>query len=61
MPTLLDFLLKLLFAEHVSSVSLCHFSSLPQFVRTRMFVGLELRSRGYYQPICRILSRIFTL
>jgi hypothetical protein len=29
MPTLLDFLLKLLFSEHVSSVSLCHLSSLP--------------------------------
>jgi hypothetical protein len=29
MPTLLDFLLKLLFAEHISSVSLCHWSSLP--------------------------------
>jgi len=30
-PALLDFLLKLLFAEHISSVSLCHLSSLPQF------------------------------
>src|SRR5258706_13295280 len=29
-PALLDFLLKLLFAEHISSVSLCHLSSLPQ-------------------------------
>ena len=29
-PTLLDFLLKFLFAEHISSVSLCHLSSLPQ-------------------------------
>ena len=31
MPTLLDFLLKLLFSEHVSSVSLCHLSSLPHY------------------------------
>src|SRR2546429_3651798 len=30
-PALLDFLLKLLFTEHISSVSLCHVSSLPQF------------------------------
>src|SRR5438477_5146690 len=29
-PALLDFLLKLLFAKHISSVSLCHPSSLPQ-------------------------------
>src|SRR6266576_6804871 len=29
-PALLDFLLKLLFAEHISSVSFCHLSSLPQ-------------------------------
>jgi hypothetical protein len=29
-PTLLDFLLELLFAEHISSVSLCHLSSMPQ-------------------------------
>ena len=29
-PTLLDFLLKPLFAEHISSVSLCHSFSLPQ-------------------------------
>src|SRR5437660_2930148 len=31
-PALLDFLLKLLFAEHISSVSLCHLSSLPQVI-----------------------------
>jgi len=36
-PALLDFLLKLPFAEHVSSVSLCHLSSLPQLsVRIRL-------------------------
>ena len=29
-PALPDFLLKLLFAEHISSVCLCHLSSLPQ-------------------------------
>src|SRR6266581_1980741 len=29
-PTLPDFLLKLLFADHISSVSFCHLSSLPQ-------------------------------
>jgi hypothetical protein len=29
-PTLLEFLLKLLLAEHISSVSLCHSFSLPQ-------------------------------
>jgi hypothetical protein len=29
-PALLDFVLKLLFAEYVTSVSLCHLSSLPQ-------------------------------
>src|SRR5438552_6828899 len=29
-PTLPDFLLKVLFADHISSVSFCHLSSLPQ-------------------------------
>ena len=29
-PTLVDFLLKPLFAQHISSISLCHSSSLPQ-------------------------------
>src|SRR5206468_9342007 len=29
-PTLPDFLLKVLFADHISSVSFCHPSSLPQ-------------------------------
>src|SRR5437660_11994262 len=29
-PTLPDFLLKLLFADHISSVSFCHLPSLPQ-------------------------------
>src|SRR5207253_5843256 len=29
-PTLPDFLLKLLFADHISSVSFCHLFSLPQ-------------------------------
>jgi len=39
-PTLPDFLLKLLFAEHISSVSFCHLSSLPQLsVRGKCSLG----------------------
>src|SRR5205809_497573 len=39
-PTLPDFLLKLLFADHISSVSFCHLSSLPQLsVREKCSLG----------------------
>src|SRR5205814_1885019 len=41
-PALLDFVLKLLFAEYVTSVSLCHPSSLPQ---------LSVPGKMFSQPI----------
>jgi hypothetical protein len=61
MLALLDFRLKLLFAEDVGSVRLCHFFSLPQLLRPRMFVDFELRAGHCYQPIWRILSRMIAL
>jgi hypothetical protein len=43
-PTLLEFLLKLLFAEHIRSVSLCHSFSLPHaWGRNEMFLSDLLR------------------
>jgi hypothetical protein len=56
MPTLLDFLLKLLFVEHISSVRLCHLSSLPQLLG-----GDEMFSshrRGYSPSISVVIRRL---